>query len=138
MAKIVKVWFESGRIYVMTDDGQQLSRPLEAFPYLKEATDEQRRDFRIGKFGDDIRWDTIDEDIHISSFYEATEPDFDNEVGRIFKKFPQLNVSEMARYMGINKSLLAKYIYGIKKPSPERMQQIKTAIHSVGEQLIAV
>ena len=34
-------------------------------------------------------------------------------MGRIFRRFPQLNVSEMARYIGINKSLLAKYIYGI-------------------------
>jgi len=51
---------------------------------------------------------------------------------------PQINVSEMAKYIGINKSLLAKYIYGIKKPSSERMQMIKHAFHSMGHELIAV
>ena len=44
----------------------------------------------------------------------------------------------MAKYIGINKSLLAKYIYGIKKPSAERMQKIKQAFHLMGQELIAV
>lgn len=138
MAKIEKVWFNNERIYLLTDNGETLSRPLEAFPVLKEASEVDRNDFKIGRFGDDIRWEKLDEDIHISSFYETVEPDPENEVGRIFRQFPQLNVSEMARYIGINKSLLAKYIYGIKKPSEERMRQIKDALHVIGKELIAV
>ena len=117
MAKIEKVWFETNRIYLLTDGNETLSRPLEAFPILKEASEQERQDFMIGRFGDDIRWEKLDEDIHISSFYDVSEPNPDNEVARIFKQFPQLNVSEMAKYIGINKSLLAKYIYGIKNPS---------------------
>lgn len=138
MAKIEKVWFNNERIYLLTDSGETLSRPLEAFPVLKEASETDRNDFKIGRFGDDLRWEKLDEDIHISSFYETVEPDLENEVGRIFRQFPQLNVSEMARYIGINKSLLAKYIYGIKKPSDERMRQIKNALHVIGQELIAV
>ena len=138
MAKIEKVWFNNERIYLLTDSGETLSRPLEAFPVLKEASEADRNDFKIGRFGDDIRWEKLDEDIHISNFYETVEPDPENEVGRIFRQFPQLNVSEMARYIGINKSLLAKYIYGIKKPSEERMRQIKDALHVIGKELIAV
>lgn len=138
MAKIKKVWFENQRIFLLTDGGETLSRPLEAFPCLKDGSDEERMDFKIGRFGDDIRWEKLDEDVHISSFYETTEPDPDNEIGRIFSKFPQLNVSEIARYIGINKSLLAKYIYGIKKPSESRMQQIKQALHEIGQELVAV
>ena len=137
MAKIEKVWFDANRVFIMTDKGEQLSRPLEAFPVLKDASEGERKDFRIGKFGDDIRWEKLDEDIHISSFYETAEPNPENEVGRIFRRFPQLNVSEMARYIGINKSLLAKYIYGIKRPSEERMRQIKQAMHTMGEELVA-
>ena len=138
MAIIEKVWFNNERIYLLTDSGETLSRPLEAFPVLKEASEADRNDFKIGRFGDDIRWEKLDEDIHISNFYETVEPDPENEVGRIFRQFPQLNVSEMARYIGINKSLLAKYIYGIKKPSEERMRQIKDALHVIGKELIAV
>ena len=32
MAKIEKVWFENQRIYLQTDSGETLSRPLEASP----------------------------------------------------------------------------------------------------------
>ena len=138
MSKIVKLWFDDLRIYVLTDGGEELSRPLEAFPVLKEATPAERLEFKIGRFGDDIRWERLDEDIHLSSFYETVEPDPENEVGRIFRRFPQLNVSEMARYIGINKSLLAKYIYGIKKPSDDRLRQIKQALHAIGQELVAV
>ena len=95
MVKIEKVWFDANRVFIMTDKGEQLSRPLEAFPVLKDASEGERKDFRIGKFGDDIRWEKLDEDIHISSFYETAEPNPENEVGRIFRRFPQLNVSEI-------------------------------------------
>jgi len=138
MAKIEKVWFDTNRIYLLTDGGETLSRPLEAFPVLKDASESDRLDFKIGRFGDDIRWEKLDEDIHVSSFYDTIEPDPNNEVARIFSRFPQINVSEMAKYIGINKSLLAKYIYGIKKPSIERMQKIRQAFHMMGEELIAV
>jgi len=138
MAKIEKVWFDTNRIYLLTNEGETLSRPLEAFPTLKDASELDRLDFKIGRFGDDIRWEKLDEDVHISNFYDTVEPNPDNEVARIFSQFPQINVSEMAKYIGINKSLLAKYIYGIKKPSAERMQKIKQAFHMMGQELIAV
>ncbi len=139
MEKISKLWFDSNRIYIETDAGKVYSRPLEAFPILLEATEDERLDYTIGRFGDDIRWASIDEDIHISSFLEdSTEPNYNNEIARIFAMFPQLNVSEIARSIGINKSLLSKYIYGIKKPSEARKQEIISALHNLGQALIAV
>jgi len=33
---------------------------------------------------------------------------------------------------------LAKYIYGIKKPSTERMQKIRQSLHMMGKELAAV
>ena len=136
--KISKIWFGADRIYMRTESGDEYSRPLEAFPRLKEASEDERYDFVIGRWGDDVRWEKLDEDIHISSFFEHQEPNSDNEIADIFNHFPQLNVSEVARSMGINKSLLSKYIYGIKKPSETRKNQIKQAIHALGRELIAV
>lgn len=134
MVKISKIWFDEGRIWMETDSGKTYSRPLEAFPVLMEATDQQRLEYKKGKFGDDVRWPALDEDIHISSFTEDnTEPVRDNEIGRMFAKFPQLNVSEIARTIGINKSLLSKYIYGIKKPSDARKYEIFNALRSLGQ-----
>lgn len=138
METIKDIWFDANRIYMKTESGKTYNRPLEAFPLLQEASDEERRNFKIGKFGDDVRWEAIDEDVHISSFFETVEPDYENEIATIFKRFPQLNVSEVARSMGINKSLLSKYIYGIKKPSEQRKMQIKEALHVLGEELMTV
>ena len=132
---IVKLWFKNGRIYILTDQGNTYSRPLEAFPLLLEATPEQREAFEIGSDGDDIRWDELDEDIHISSFHDTSEPNSDNPIAEVFHRFPQLNVSEMARTIGINKSLLSRYIYGIKKPSAERTEQILNALRQLGRDL---
>lgn len=135
---IVKVWFDDGRIYIRTESGSVYSRPLEAFPVLLEATPAQRARYEIGFLGDDIHWEEIDEDIHVSSFLEAAEPDAENNIARIFKRFPQLNVSEMARTIGINKSLLSRYIYGIKKPSAQREKTIIEAIRSLGKEMASI
>lgn len=138
METIKNVWFENERIYMLSSEDKVYSRPLEAFPILKEATKAEREAYTIEMRGTALRWKKLDEDIHISSFYNTNEPEYSNEIAQIFKRFPQLNVSEVARYVGINKSLLAKYIYGIKKPSDERIMQIKEALHAIGSQLIAV
>lgn len=136
METIEKVWFDDRRILIKTSGGETLSRPLEAFPRLMEATVEQREQVVIGRFGDDLRWEFLDEDIHISSFYEKSEPNHDNEIARLFQMFPQLNVSQVALSMGINKSLLAKYIYGIVTPSPQRVQLVKKVLRDLGQALI--
>lgn len=138
METIAKAWFEDNRIFIETSGGKVLSRPLEAFPLLLEANNRKRQDFKIGKFGDDIRWESIDEDIHISSFFENKEPMPVNPVAEAFRKFPQINVSEFAKQIGINKSLMAKYIYGIKTPGPERKKQIQDGLHKIAEELLMI
>lgn len=135
MEKIKNIWFDNNRIYMRSTENRILSRPLEAYPELKDASAEQRNDFTIDEDGMAIRWETLDEDMHISSFYETTEPNPQNEVAAMFNRFPWLNVSEVARAIGINKSLLARYIYGISKPSEQRVQQIREAFHSFGREL---
>jgi len=138
MEAIKKVWFDGGRIFILTDQGNTYSRPLEAFPLLLDASDEQRAKYEIGLDGDDLHWDDIDEDIHISSFFESAEPNMDNPIAEVFHRFPQLNVSEVARTMGINKSLLSRYIYGIKKPSQQRVDQIMSTIRNLGQQMASI
>ena len=135
MEQIKNLWFDADRIYMRSSEGRVLSRPLKAYPELEEATVEQRNDFTIDEDGMAVRWESLDADMHISSFYETTEPNQENEVGQMFKRFPWLNVSEVARYLGINKSLLARYIYGISKPSEQRVQQIRDAFHALGNEL---
>ena len=130
--RILKVWFENERIYIHTDKGNTLSLDLEVFPALKDATPDQRNAVVIEPWGDAMRWEEIDEDIHISTFYEDLKPNHDNEVAALFNQFPQLNVSEVARLIGIHKSLLAQYSYGVKTPSKDRMKKIKSVLHQLG------
>lgn len=135
--KIIKVWFKEGQIVILTTRDKTLSLPLELFPILKEASDIQLESYTIGMLGDALRWKELDVDIHISSFYEEVEIKKENEVAALFEKFPQLNVSEVARSIGIHKSLLSQYIYGVKTPSEKRIREIKMALHKLGAELMA-
>ena len=138
MNTIKKIWFSGNRIYLETENNEKYSRPLEAFPILKDANEKQRENYSIGNDKTDIRWEELDEDIHINSFFETIEPDHNNTVAKALKQFPQINISALAKEIGINKSLLAKYIYGIKKPSAARKKEIEKALHELGKRLLAV
>ena len=146
MEKITKVWFEGGRICIATDDGKTWpyklvldERNIVAYPdAVEDDTDEQREAWKINKFGDAIRWEEIDEDIHLSSFYDTEEPAANNVIGEVFRRFPQLNVSETARTIGIHKSLLSKYIYGTKKPSEKRTAEILDTLRQIGRELAQI
>ena len=132
--KAKRVWFEGERIYIETDDGRTLWQSVLYYQRLKNATDEQRNDYELGHFG--IHWEEIDEDISYESFeYDNPEP---TGISRIFLTHPELNASAVARRLGIQQSLLAQYIRGLKKPSAEREQKILETIREIGCELSAV
>ena len=132
--KAKRVWFEGERIYIETDDGRTLWQSILYYQRLKNATDEQRNDYEWGHFG--IHWEEIDEDISYESFeYENPEP---VGISRIFLTHPELNASAVARRLGIQQSLLAQYIRGLKKPSAERERKILETIREIGTELSAV
>jgi len=137
MKTIEKIWFSDNRIYIRTEQRDVFSRPLEVFPLLKNATESERENFKIGIFKDDIRWEDLDEDIHINSFFSDIEPK-QNSIGDFFSMHPQINVSSFAKQIGINKSLMAKYIYGIKTPSEKRKKEIQSGLHKLATELSCV
>lgn len=129
--KATKVWFEGERIYIETDDGRTLWQSILYYQRLLHATEEQKKDFVLGVFG--IHWEEIDEDISYESFeYDDPEP---TGISRFFLTHPEINASAVARRMGMNQSLLAQYIRGLKKPSEERSNMIMQTVREIGEEL---
>ena len=64
--KATDVWFSDIMLYVRLDDGREIGTPLEWFPKLRDAKDNDRKNWRfIGK-GIGIHWESIDEDISIA------------------------------------------------------------------------
>lgn len=132
--KITKIWFADNRIYGRTDDGRTLWQSLLYYPKLMGATEEEREDYELNAFG--IRWEKLDEDVSFESFeYDDPEPE---GLSKVLLSHPELNLSAIARRLGIRQSLLAAYASGRKKPSAEREQIILNEIRNVGRELARV
>ena len=71
-ATAVDVTVTDERLIVCLADGRELSAPLLWFPRLSEATQEQRREWRLIGRGHGIHWPQVDEDISIASLLRAT------------------------------------------------------------------
>ena len=70
-AMATTVWFNSDMMHVRLLDGREISVPIEWFPRLREATDAQRKKWRLIGKGVGIHWPDLDEDISISALLEA-------------------------------------------------------------------
>ena len=134
--KVEKLWFENGRIYVTNDKGETLYQSLKFYPRLLVATDKQRAAYEFEPFG--IHWEEIDEDMSYESFYYEDTKETAPGIQEAFLSHPELNISAVARRMGIQQSLLASYIKGTKIPSPERKKFILDTIHEIGQSLLNV
>ena len=134
--KITKWWFADNRIYVQTDKGEKLYQSLLFYPRLLTASNEERENYEFWDYG--IRWDAIDEDMSYESFYYDDTKEPAPGIQNAFLSNPELNISAVARRMGIQQSLLASYIKGTKVPSPERKKLILDTIHDIGNSLLAV
>jgi len=59
----VNIWFDELKMYLALEDGREFSIPLIWFPTLRDATAEQRNNWRFIGDGEGIHWDDLDEDI---------------------------------------------------------------------------
>ena len=134
--KIEKLWFENNRIYIINDKNETLFQSLKFYPRLLCATDDQREKYECWEYG--IRWDEIDEDMSYESFYYEDTKEPVTGIQDAFLSNPELNISAVARRMGIQQSLLASYIKGTKTPSLERKKLILDTIHEIGQTLLSV
>jgi len=58
-------------IHVRLLDGREISAPLEWFPKLRDATEEQRNNWRLIGNGVGIHWETLDEDISVEGLLRS-------------------------------------------------------------------
>lgn len=65
-AKASQIWFDEQNLWVLLQDGRQLSVPLAYFPRLFKASPKQRQAFILSGNGIGIHWDDLDEDISIA------------------------------------------------------------------------
>lgn len=135
---IAKVFFNNGFIGIETAMGDTRTLPLEVFPALYYADDKQRIDFHLWDGNHCIRWDTLDEDIHISHFYEEEKVNYDNEVNCLLAKFPYLDIKALADVIGIHWTLLARMKFGVVSASGEMLNRIKSGLHAIGKELLQV
>lgn len=128
--RIEKIWFEGDYIYGLGDDGKTYRQSLLWYKRLRNATDEEKENYKFGLDG--IHWRNIDEDVSFESFtYDDAEP---SNLQRFFLTHTEINVAEFAKLVGINPTLLRNYINGFKKPSAERENEILRQIHVIGQE----
>ena len=131
--KIRDIRFTDTHIIGVDDSGKEWSQSLLWYPGLNSATTEQRADYEVGLDG--FHWRNVNEDISFESFfYEDSEP---TPLQRFFLIHKEIKISEFAKMVGIDASLLRNYINGFKKPSPTREQVILSGIHNLAREYAA-
>ncbi len=63
----VKIWFDTTKMFLLLEDGRELSVPIDWFPILREATEEQKNSWRFIGNGEGIHWEDLDEDILVEN-----------------------------------------------------------------------
>ncbi|MDI6803016.1 MAG: DUF2442 domain-containing protein [Bacteroidota bacterium] len=64
---IKNVWFDDLMLHARFLDGREVSVPLDWFPKLRDANNEQRNNWRLIGEGIGVHWEEIDEDISVES-----------------------------------------------------------------------
>ena len=133
MEKIEKIWLTDDAVWVRTASGKEACEKFNDYPRLRYATKEQRANYEADEYG--LHWENIDEDLSFEGFFDKRET---TQLYKLFMAHPELNVSAVARRLGISQSLMAQYISGKKRASDARVALIFNAVREIGHELIAV
>ena len=66
----INIAFENSKMIVFLEDGRELAIPLEWYPRLRKATQEQLNKWRLIGKGEGIHWEEIDEDISVENLLQ--------------------------------------------------------------------
>ncbi len=133
MEKIEKIWLTEDAVWIRTASGKEAYEKFNDYPRLRYATKEQREKYEADDYG--LHWEDIDEDLSFEGFFDKRET---TKLYKVFMAHPELNVSAIARRLGISQSLMAQYISGKKKASDARVTQILDTVREIGQELISV
>lgn len=100
-------------------DGNLIATESEAFNDLKEMILEA-----INFAFEDKGW-----------IYEIDDLRFEFDLESFFTFYKVINVKALSERIGMNQSLLAQYIKGIKKPSPAQIKRILIGVQQIGREL---
>ncbi len=64
---VIDVSFNNAALHFTLADGREVSAPLEWFPLLRDASADQRMNWRLIGRGAGVHWPDIDEDIAVST-----------------------------------------------------------------------
>ena len=131
MVDIERIWLTDDAVWIRTKDGREARELFRDFPRLADADKDVLSSFIADEYG--ISWPDLDEDLSYEGFFDSRHI---NDLHEFFKSHPELNVSAIARRMGISQSLFAQYISGTKKPSAERLDAILSTIREIGLELV--
>lgn len=68
----IAVTFDEGMLRVQLQDGREIATPLEWYPALIDANDEQRNNVELSLSG--IHWPDLDEDLSIAGMLRGIRP----------------------------------------------------------------
>ena len=128
----MKIWFDDEHLVGEDENGNVYKQSLLWYQKLKDATEKERNAYSFGFDG--IHWRGLDIDVSFESFlYDDAEP---SEFQRFFLIHKEINITEFAKIVGINATLLRNYINGFKKPSKEREKEILEKIREIGNEYV--
>ena len=70
--------------------------------------------------------------------YQVNELKFTYDLESFFEFYTVINAKALSERIGMNQSLLAQYIKGIKKPSTAQIRRILTGVQQIGKELAEV
>lgn len=128
--EVTNVWLTDDAVWIKTADGREEKELFADYARLKNAPREALEDYYVSEFG--IHWKILNEDLAFECFFMKKPK---SPLYKLFLSHPEINVSALARRLGISQSLMAQYVGGAKKPSAERMQAIVNEIRKIGAEL---
>ena len=66
-AQAMSVEFVDASLRIVLTDGREISAPIEWFPRLRDASPEQRGNWRLIGQGEGVHWPDIDEDVSVNT-----------------------------------------------------------------------
>jgi hypothetical protein len=98
------------------------------------ATEAETFDSLLNKLLEAINFTFEKEEIS----YKIEDLKFTYDLTSFFEYYKVINAKALSERIGMNQSLLAQYIKGIKKPSTSQIKRILTGIQQVGKELAEV